>query len=73
MWIPAPIYEALPYLYVLAGVLFFSGTIYIGFTAPGVILYLGAGAFSIAYGAVIFAKRHADRQGRTRAGPVKPA
>ena len=63
----------MPYLYVLAGVLFFSGTLYIGITAPGAMLYLGAGAFSIAYGAVIFVKRHACRRGSPTAGPVNPA
>ena len=57
MWIPTPIYEALPYLYILFGVLFFSGTAYIGLTAPGAFMYIGAGVFSTVYGAIIFAKR----------------
>jgi hypothetical protein len=73
MWIPTPIYEALPYLYVLAGVLFFSGTVYIGMTAPGAMLYLGTGVFSTVYGAILFAKRHAHRQSSPKAGPLGPA
>lgn len=62
MWIPTPVYEALPYLYVLGGVLFISGTMYIGFGAPGALLYVGCGLLSSIYGAVILAKRHAYRK-----------
>ena len=29
MWLPAPLYEILPYLYILGGTLFISGTLYI--------------------------------------------
>ena len=66
MWIPTPVYEALPYLYILGGVLFISGTMYIGFTAPGAALYVACGLLSIVYGAVIFAKRHTYRKGLTK-------
>jgi len=61
MWLPAPVYESLPYLYVIGGVLFISGTLYIGFGAPGAPLYIACGLISIVYGAYIFAKRHAYR------------
>ena len=61
MWLPTPIYEALPYLYVVGGVLFISGTLYIGLTAPGAALYIACGLVSIVYGAYIFAKRHQYR------------
>jgi hypothetical protein len=61
MWLPTPIYEALPYLYVLGGVLFIAGTLYIGITASGSTLYIACGLISIVYGAYIFAKRHAYR------------
>ena len=61
MWLPTPIYEALPYLYVVGGVLFISGTLYIGLTAPGTPLYVACGLVSIVYGAYIFAKRHYSR------------
>jgi hypothetical protein len=66
MWIPTPVYEALPYLYVIGGVLFISGTMYIGFSAPGATLYVACGLISIVYGAVIFAKRHAHRKGLSK-------
>ena len=73
MWIPTPIYEALPYLYIIGGVLFISGTLYIGLTAPGAALYIACGLISIVYGAVIFAKRQAYRQNSASAGSAEPA
>lgn len=73
MWIPTPIYEALPYLYVLGGVLFISGTLYIGITATGAPLYIACGLISIVYGAVIFAKRQAHRNRSAKAGPAEQA
>lgn len=62
MWIPTPIYESLPYAYVLGGVLFIAGTLYIGLSAPGAPLYISCGLISIVYGAYIFAKRRNHRQ-----------
>ena len=61
MWIPGPIYESLPYAYIIGGVLFISGTLYIGLTAPGASLYIACGLISIIYGAAIFSKRQAPR------------
>lgn len=62
MWIPGPLYESLPYLYVLGGILFIGGTLYIGTSAPGVALYAICGLISIVYGAYIFKVRHDARQ-----------
>ena len=73
MWLPTPIYEALPYLYIIGGVLFICGTLYIGITAPGAPLYIACGLISIVYGAVIFSKRHAYRNRSTRSGPTETA
>jgi len=61
MWLPAPLYESLPYVYILGGVLFKFGTVYIGVTAPGASLYMACGLISIVYGVVVFARRQADR------------
>jgi len=57
MWIPGPLYESLPYLYTLGGVLFISGTLYIGINTPGSPLYIGCGLVSIVYGAYVFKLR----------------
>ncbi len=69
MWIPTPVYEALPYLYILGGVLFISGTMYIGFTAPGATLYVTCGVISFVAGAVVFARRRAHRKGQSKTIP----
>ena len=62
MWLPAPLYESLPYLYVLGGVLFIAGTLYIGVNAVGAPLYVGCGLVSIVYGAYIFKVRSEARR-----------
>ena len=66
MWLPAPIYESLPYLYVLSGILFISGTVYIELSAPGALLYLGCGIVSLVYGTCIFKLRVDARRSATQ-------
>ncbi len=61
MWLPAPLYESLPYIYLLSGTLFISGTLYIGVSAPGATLYLACGLISAVYGAVVFVLRQTCR------------
>lgn len=61
MWLPAPLYESLPYFYILIGTLFISGTFYIGVSAPGATLYLACGLITTVYGAVVFVLRQACR------------
>ena len=73
MWIPTPIYESLPYAYIIGGVLFISGTLYIGVTTAGAPLYTACGLISIIYGAVIFAKRQAYRRKSPQADSTEPA
>jgi protein-S-isoprenylcysteine O-methyltransferase Ste14 len=65
MWIPTPIYESLPYAYIVVGVLFISGTLYVGLNHPAAPLYITCGLFSIIVGAAVFAKRQAHRRGIT--------
>ena len=73
MWLPGPLYESLPYVYIIGGVLFISGTLYIGVTAPGAPLYIACGLISIVYGAAIFSKRAAHRRKNSHSGPVETA
>ena len=61
MWLPAPLYDILPYLYILCGALFISGTLYIGVTAPGASLYLACSLVSIVAGVAVFMLRQAYR------------
>jgi len=61
MWLPAPLYEVLPYAYILGGVLFICGTLYIGVTAPSASLYIACGLISIVYGTIVFLRRQVER------------
>jgi len=61
MWLPAPLYKSLPYIYILSGMLFIFGTLYIGVTAPGATLYIACGLISTVFGVVVFALRQACR------------
>lgn len=62
MWIPGPLYESLPYLYVVGGVLFISGTLYIGLESEGAALYIICGLISICSGLLVFVRRQNARQ-----------
>ena len=66
MWLPTPIYESLPYVYVLCGAFFFYGTLYIGVTAPGATIYIATGLISIVFGSVVFIMRNTTRAAATQ-------
>jgi hypothetical protein len=68
MWLPGPIYECLPYLYIVGGVLFISGTSYVGVAANSATLYIACGLISIIYGTFIFKIRQDARQLSNRTG-----
>ena len=57
MWLPSPIYEWLPTSYVIIGVLFVSGALYIGLSAPFAPIYVGIGVASILVGFLVQHKR----------------
>ena len=61
MWLPAPLYESLPYTYLLIVALFIFGTMYLGASAPGATLYFACGLISTVYGAVVFILRQTCR------------
>ena len=73
MWLPGPIYESLPYLYIVGGVLFVSGTLYVGVASNSAALYIACGLISIIYGTFIFKKRQDARQRSNRAGTLDGA
>ena len=70
MWLPGPIYESLPYLYIVGGVLFISGTLYVGVISNDAALYIACGLISIVYGAYIFKMRQDARQRSGRVGTL---
>ena len=73
MWLPGPIYECLPYLYIVGGVLFISGTLYVGIASNSAALYIACGLISIIYGTFIFKKRQDARRGSNQSGKLNGA
>jgi hypothetical protein len=71
MWLPGPLYESLPYLYILGGVLFICGAFYIGDEAPGAMLYAGCGLITILYGAFVFKLRFDRRKKLNQTGYIE--
>ena len=65
MWLPGPLYEALPYLYAIVGVLFISGALYLGAGTPEAPFYIAIGALTILGGLTVFQRRQAYRQNRS--------
>ena len=61
MWLPAPLYEALPFLYVSVGSLLIAGVAYIGFDVRSAVFYFALGVSCIVFGLFIFYKRYAHR------------
>ena len=69
MWLPTPVYESLPYLYVLVGLLFISGATYIGLETGESSFYLGTGAVSVLSGVLVYVRRAAARMRNKTDGP----
>jgi hypothetical protein len=70
MWLPGPIYNCLPYVYIVGGVLFISGTLYVGVASNSAALYIACGLISIIYGTFIFKKRQDARQRLNQTGTL---
>lgn len=66
MWLPDPIYERLPQAYILIGLLFLAGTLYIGFDADLAEMYLALGFLSMLSGFVVFLRRRTERARQTQ-------
>lgn len=66
MWLPAPVYESLPYAYVVVGILFISGATYIGLGQGESTLYLGVGAASVLAGIFVYMRRMSARANRRK-------
>ena len=65
MWLPKPIYEALPVIYMLIGALFLLGAGYLGFSHPAAVAYAGIGIVCILTGMFIRDRRHEARSQKT--------
>lgn len=73
MWLPTPIYESLPYAYVVIGILLISGAAYIGFETGETSVYLGAGAASVLAGVLVYVRRYTARANKQDRGAATPA
>jgi glucose dehydrogenase len=65
MWLPEPLYESLPYLYVVCGALIVGGAIYVGIGTSGAPYYVLIGILSILGGVVIYLRRMTARKGKS--------
>lgn len=66
MWLPTPVYESLPYAYVVGGAMFVAGGIYLGPGVQTAPMYLSLGVISILSGVLIFIKRRQARRDNPR-------
>ena len=64
IWLPAPIYEALPAAHVVIGTLLLGGVSYVGFHGPMSFVYAGLGIVSVLSGITIRRRRSQVRQSR---------
>ena len=62
MWLPTPLYESLPYGYLVIGVLIVGGVAYHGSDLPGAAYYGTIGMLSIIAGVAVLLRRKTARQ-----------
>jgi len=62
MWLPAPIYERLPQVWFLIGLMFFAFGLYLGLDYDLIYGYFGLGAVSIIYSIWLLQTRRKHRE-----------
>ncbi len=67
MWLPKPIYEALPAIYIIVGALFLAGSFYLGLTHVAAPPYAGMGVICLLSGVFVRARRQEARRNKTAA------
>lgn len=70
MWLPKPLYDALPAIYVLVGVLFLAGAIYLGFVHEAAPAYAGIGAVCVLGGLLVHKLRDRARKRESAKPPA---
>ncbi len=73
MWLRTPVYERIPHFYFLAGLLFMTDGLYLGFENAFSFYYIGFGVLSCVYGMGIRVMRIKYRQARPATESVAPA
>lgn len=70
MKLVSDIFERLPQVWVLVGLLFIATGLYLGFDYSLVFVYLGIGAICFLYGLVLFVLLLLERPGKANARPL---
>jgi hypothetical protein len=71
MWLPEPIYEGLPYMYLAIGASLLGGAIYIGVGVQGMPFYVGLGFITIVVAAAIYVRRSTARKYKAGSEPTE--
>ncbi len=72
MWLPEPVYKALPTAYAVIGVAFILGVLYVGPNAPMGNVYLGLGMLSILAAVTVSIWRGRHKQDRAQVDTDDP-
>lgn len=64
MWLPEPVYKALPIIYAVTGALFIMGALYLDIREPMGPVYLALGVFALAAAIFVASWRHNRRDDR---------
>ncbi len=72
MWLPEPVYKALPTAYAVIGVAFILGVLYVGPDHPLGSVYLGIGMVSILAAVTVSLWRSRHKQERARVDSDEP-
>lgn len=72
MWLPKPLYDALPAIYVIVGVLFLGGAAYLGFVNGAALAYAGIGTVCVLNGLLVRQCRERSRRSETSRPPGEP-
>ena len=71
MWSPTPIYERIPQVWFLLGLLFIATGLYLGFEYSQSFWYLAIGCFCCAFSVAIFVLRRGERPREQAAGGTR--
>lgn len=64
VWLPAAVYEALPYVYLVAGMSLLAGLAYIGVYSSMGAVYAVAGVGALIAGVLVLRRRNQARRGK---------
>lgn len=65
VWLPTPVYEAIPYVYLCAGLALLTGLAYVGFSGAMSAIYGVVGVASLVAGWLVLRHRRALRRAKS--------